>query len=161
MVKHAWVFAVLAGCIDSASTTTQPITPFAASDYLLVIGNHPGESHENTHNLRDMIFAWTFNSDDSADAVLATDCVGFGCHLEAVSATRQSSGDSTSVWRLSSDTPLAHAVTHGTSTDSELTVNLSSGGSGTIALRALLDCVAPPQCEQTHGVFCVPLCTLR
>jgi hypothetical protein len=164
MVKQALVFAVLAGCVDSASTTSQSITPYAAVDYFLILDGIKGESQDRNGNLKDVMVAWSFTDADHGQAGLATNCVGFGCRFDLVEAVRQSNGDgTTSVWRLSSDVPsLDHAVIRGTSADDMFTVNLSSAGQEEIALTSLLDCHIPPDCgHQTKGLICVPICTLR
>ena len=161
MVKRALLSVVLAGCVESASAAEQSLTPYAFDAYLK-LGDIQGESQDSKHNLKNMIFAWSFNSDDSADAVLAIDCIGFACHLETVAATRQSGSDSTSVWRLSSAEPSqAHAVVRGTSADDKLTLYFASGGTEDVASASLVYCVPPPGCVQLKGEFCVPICTLR
>jgi hypothetical protein len=163
MVKVALLFVVLAGCVDSASTTSQPLTPYA-SDYLMIFDEIKGESTDKSGNLKDVMVAWNFTGPDTGEGALATSCIGFACQLEVVTATRQSNGDgTTSVWRLSSATPsLDHAVIHGTSTDSMFAVNLSSAGAESIALSTLLDCAIPPDCGHViKGQICVPICALR
>jgi hypothetical protein len=164
MVKQALVFVVLAGCIDSASTTTQPITPYAF-DAFLRFGDIQGESQEGKHgNLEAAMLSWSFIDDNTGQAGLITNCVGHACQFDVVGATRQSNGDgTTTVWRLDSNVPsLAHAVMHGTSGDDIFKVNLSSAGEEEVALASLLDCHIPPDCgHQTKGLICVPVCTLR
>jgi len=162
MVKQALVFAALAGCIDSSSTTTQSITPYAA-DIFLRYGDIKGEQQDPSSK-RTAILSWNFIDDNTGEAGVISNCVVHACQFDVVAATRQSDSESaTTVWRLDSAVPsLSHVVTHGGVADSTFMVNLSSGGEEHVALVSLLDCEIPPDCGHVQkGMICVPICTLR